>query len=97
MAILSTLGMLLYPPPPHVQSLPLSIPPPGGGGWYTALVLGCLPLAAPIGLSPLLILTLCGSERVLVVSTEPPDDLSCLTTLGVGRPGGGGGASLASS
>ena len=34
----------------------------------------------PIGLSPLLILTLCGSERVLVASTEPPDDLSCLTT-----------------
>ena len=45
---------------------------------------GCLPLAAPIGLSPLLVLTLCGSERVLVVSTEPLDDLSCLTTLGVG-------------
>ena len=50
------------------------------------MVSGCLPLAAPIGLSPLLILTLCGSERVLVVSTEPPDDLSCLTTPGVGRP-----------
>ena len=47
-----------------------------------------LPLA-PIGLSPLLILTPCGSERVLVVSTEPPDDLPCLTTLGVGRPGDG--------
>ena len=46
-------------------------------------------MAAPIGLSPLLILTLCGSERVLVVSTEPPDDLSCLTTPGVGRPGDG--------
>ena len=58
-------------------------------------MLVCLPLAAPMGLSPLLILTLCGSERVLVVSTEPPDDLSCLTTPGVGRPGdgavGGGG------
>ena len=50
-----------------------------------------MPLAAPIGLSPLLILTLCGPERVLVVSTEPPDDLSCLTTPGVGRPGDGGG------
>ena len=49
-------------------------------------MLVCLPLAAPIGLSPLLILTLCGPERVLVVSTEPPDDLSCLTTPGVGRP-----------
>ena len=46
------------------------------------MVLVCLPLAAPIGLSPLLILTLCGSERVLVVSTEPLDDLSCLTTQG---------------
>ena len=43
----------------------------------------------PIGLSPLLILTLCGSERVLVVSTEPLDDLSCWTTPGVGRPGDG--------
>ena len=49
----------------------------------------CLPLAAPIGLSPLLILTLCGPERVLVVSTEPLDDLSCLTTPGVGCPGDG--------
>ena len=53
------------------------------------MVLLWLPLAAPIGLSPLLILTLCGPERVLVVSTEPPDDLSCLTTPGVGRPGDG--------
>ena len=64
---------------------------PGEGGWHKASVLGCLPLAAPIGLSPLLILTLCGPERVLVVLTEPPDDLSCLTTPGVGRPGDGGG------
>ena len=61
----------------------------GGGGWHEASVLGCLPLAAPIGASPLLILTLCGSERVLVVSMKPPDDLSCLTTPGVGRPGDG--------
>ena len=53
------------------------------------MVLLCLPLATPIGLSPPHILTLCGSERVLVVSTEPPDDLSCLTTPGVGRPGDG--------
>ena len=30
--------------------------------------------------------TPCGCERVLVVSTEPVDDLSCLTTPGVGRP-----------
>ena len=36
-------------------------------------------------------LTLCGPERVLVVSTEPPDDLSCFTTPGVGCPGPGGG------
>ena len=34
------------------------------------------PLAAPIGLSPLLIPALCGPERVLVVSTEPLDDMS---------------------
>ena len=61
----------------------------GGGGWHKASVSDCLPLAAPIGLSPLLILTLCGPERVLVVSTEPPDDLSCLTTPGVGCPGDG--------
>ena len=61
----------------------------GGGGWHKASVSDCLPLAAPIGLSPLLILTLCGSERVLVVQTEPPDDLSCLTTPGVGCPGDG--------
>ena len=50
------------------------------GGWHEPMVLVCLPLAAPIGLSPLHILTLCGSERVLAVSTEPLDDLSCLTT-----------------
>ena len=66
-----------------------------GGVWHNASVFGCLPLAAPIGLSPLLILTLRGPERVLVVSTEPPDGLSCLTTAGVGcrlsRGGGGGG------
>ena len=61
----------------------------GGGGWHKASVSDCLPLAVPIGLSPLLILTLCGPERVLVVSTEPPDDLSCLTTPGVGCPGDG--------
>ena len=70
-------------------------PPPravlegGEGVWHKVSVSDCLPLAAPIGPSPLLILTLCGPERVLVVSTEPPDDLSCLTTPGVGRPGDG--------
>ena len=63
--------------------------PWGGGVWHKASVSDCVPLAAPVGLSPLLILTLCGPERVLVVSTEPPDDLSCLTTPGVGRPGDG--------
>ena len=47
-----------------------------------------LPLAAPIGLSPLHILTLRGPERVLVLSTEPPDDLSCLTTRSRGWGGG---------
>ena len=52
-------------------------------------MLVCLLLVAPIGLSPLHILALCGSERVLVVSTEPPDDLSCLTTPGVSCPGDG--------
>ena len=52
----------------------------GGGGWHKASVSDCLPLAAPIGLSSLLILSLCGPERVLVVSMEPLDDLSCLTT-----------------
>ena len=39
----------------------------GGGGWHKASVSDCLPLAAPIGLSPLLILTLCGPERGGVV------------------------------
>ena len=61
----------------------------GGGGWHKASVSDCLPLAAPSGLSPLLILTLCGSERVLVVSMELLDDLSCLTTPWVGCPGDG--------
>ena len=37
----------------------------GGGGWHKASVSDCLPMEAPIGLSPLLILTLCGPERVL--------------------------------
>ena len=35
----------------------------GGGGWHKASVSDCLPLAAPIGLSPLLILTLCGDTE----------------------------------
>ena len=58
----------------------------GGGGWHKASGSGCVPLAAPIGLSPLHIPTLRGSKCVLVVSTEPPDDLSCWTTPGLGRP-----------
>ena len=68
--------------------------PGGGGGWHKASGSDCLPLAAPIGLSPLLILTLCGPKRVLLVSTEPLDDLSCLTQGGGGWHkawGGGGG------
>ena len=44
-----------------------------GGVWHEAMALVCLPLAAPLGLSPLHIPTLCGSERVWVVSTQPPD------------------------
>ena len=68
----------------------MTVPPHGGGGgWHKASVSDCLPLAASIGPSPLLILTLCGPERVLVLSTKPPDDLSCLTTPGVGCPGDG--------
>ena len=47
-----------------------------GGVWHKASGSGCLPLAAPIGLLPLHVLTLCGPERVFVVSTEPLDDLS---------------------
>ena len=35
-----------------------------------------------VGIPPLHIPTLCGPERVLVVSTEPLDDLSCSTTPG---------------
>ena len=33
----------------------------GGGGWHKASVSGCLSLAAPNSLSPLPMLTLCGS------------------------------------
>ena len=58
----------------------------GGGCRHEAMVLVCLPLAAPSGLSPLHNPILCGSERVMVVSTEPLDDLSCLTTPGVSCP-----------
>ena len=50
------------------------------------MVLVCLPLAAPIGLSPLHILTLSGSKRGSVVSTEPLDELSYLITPGSAVP-----------
>ena len=39
-----------------------STPRGGGGGWHEAMVLVCLTLAAPIGLSPLHIPIHCGSE-----------------------------------
>ena len=82
--------MLLQPLDVPPMSAPArATPEDGGGGWHKASALGCLPLAVPIGLSPQLILTLCGPERVLVVSTEPLNDLSCLTTPGVGCPGDG--------
>ena len=85
------------PPPPACRAkvrkrgvLPPCQGRQGGGGWHKASVSDRLPLAAPIGLSPLLVLTLCGPERVLVVPTEPLDDLSYLTTPGSAVPGGGG-------
>ena len=53
------------------------------------LVLDCLPLAAPIGLSRLLSLTLRGSEHVFEPLDESSYELSCLTTPGVGCPGDG--------
>ena len=56
------------------------------GVWHEAMVLVCLPLAAPIGLSALHIPTLCGCERGLVVPAEPLDDMSCLTTPGSAVP-----------
>ena len=71
---------------PSASVTPLQPERHGWGVWHKASVSDCLPLAAPIGLSPLLVLTLCGSERVLVVSTEPLDDLSCLTTPGSAVP-----------
>ena len=52
----------VYPPPP------CNLPPFVTAGWHKASGSDCLPLAAPIGLPPLLILTLRGPERVLVVS-----------------------------
>ena len=71
------------------QGATTSNPQYSGGVWHEAMVLGCLPLAVAIGPSPLHIPTLCGSERVLVVSTEPLNALSCFTTPRVGCPGDG--------
>ena len=48
--------------------------------WYHLGRGGGHKTSACIGLSLVLIVTLCGCERVLVVSTEPLDDLCCLTT-----------------
>ena len=59
---------------------------PGGMGGLARGHGAGLPLVAPIGLSPLYLPTLCGSEHGLVVSTEPLDDLSCLTTPGSAVP-----------
>ena len=73
--------------PPLLRRASMSPPPPPRRAIFR--LPDCLPSAAPIGLSPLLILTLCGPERVLVVSTEPPHDLSCMTTPRVGCPGDG--------
>ena len=55
-------------------------PKRGGGGLARGHGAGLF--AVGVGLSPLHIPTLCGSKRGLVVSTEPLDDLSCLTTPG---------------
>ena len=52
-----------------------------GRGGIEAMVFVCLPMAPPLHIP-----TLCGSERVLVVSTEVLDDLSCLTTPGSAVP-----------
>ena len=48
----------------------------GGGGLAQGLGIYLFAFGDAIGLSPLLIMTLCGPERVLVVSTEPLDDVS---------------------
>ena len=49
-------------------------------------MLVCLPLAAPTGLSPLHIPTLCGSECGLVMSVEPLGCLVLFDYSGVGCP-----------
>ena len=59
---------------------------PGRGGWHKASVSDCVPVAAPIGLSPLLILTLRGSDVFWWCQQQPGGG------GGVAQgPGGGGG------
>ena len=64
------------------------------GGWHKASVSDCLPLAAPIGLSPLHIPNPCGSERVLVGGGggASPALRQPRTACGGLLQGGGGGA-----
>ena len=58
--------------------------------------------SCPLGPGWLFYIILVSSGPLMPVSTEPPDDLSCLTTPGVGCPGdgllpvpfGGGGGAL---
>ena len=59
----------------------------GGGGGARGLGISLFAFGVAHWPPALAHATLRGSERVLIVSTEPPDDLSCLTTPGVGRPG----------
>ena len=59
---------------------------PGVARGHSVGLFAVVVFAAPIGLSPLHIPALCGSELVVVVSTEPPDDLSCWTTPGLAVP-----------
>ena len=57
--------------------------PGGGGGWHKAAVSNCLPLAAPIGLSPLPILTAGGGGGVdptYMAQNDPHVALIILTT-----------------
>ena len=89
------------PPPPHVRHARAPsrtetfwLPEgeylkSGGGGVGTRPRYSLVCLWRRLLASRLLILTVCGSERVFVVSREPPDDLSRLTTPGVGCPGDG--------
>ena len=55
----------------------------GGLVWHAAMVFVCLPLAALIGLSPLHMLTLCGSELLTCFGcvNAAPGDLMCANKL----------------